>query len=41
MQPKTFGVERWMNTYELFAKYNLAETDAKAFTLDELLSLGG
>lgn len=40
MQPKTFGVERWMNTYELFAKYNLAETDAKAFTLDELLSLG-
>lgn len=40
MNIKTFAVERWMNTYENDAVYNLAETDAKPFTLDELLSLG-
>lgn len=40
MNIKTFSVERWMNSYEHGAFYNLAETDAKAFTLDELLSLG-
>ncbi|MDI3480550.1 MAG: hypothetical protein PWQ97_205 [Tepidanaerobacteraceae bacterium] len=40
MNIKTFGVERWINSYEHGAFYNLAETDAKAFTLDELLSLG-
>lgn len=40
MDIKTFAVERWMNTYENDAIYNLAETDAKPFTLDELLSLG-
>ena len=40
MEIKTFAVERWMNTYENDAVYNLAETDAKPFTLDELLSLG-
>jgi aspartate/methionine/tyrosine aminotransferase len=41
MNIKTFYVERWMNTYELGAIYNLAETDVKPFTLDELLSLSG
>ena len=40
MDMKTFAVERWMNTYENDAVYNLAETDAKPFTLSELLSLG-
>ena len=40
MDIKTFAVERWMNTYENDAIYNLAETDAKPFTLEELLSLG-
>ncbi len=40
MDMKTFAVERWMNTYENDAVYNLAETDAKPFTLGELLSLG-
>ncbi len=34
-----FRVERWINTYEDDAVYNLAETDAKPFTLNELLSL--
>ena len=33
MDMKTFAVERWMNTYENDAVYNLAETDAKPFTL--------
>lgn len=40
MDMKTFAVERWMNTYENDAVYNLAETDAKPFKLGELLSLG-
>ncbi len=40
MDLRTFAVERWMNTYENDAVYYLAETDAKPFTLDELLSLG-
>lgn len=40
MKIKIFGVERWMNTYENDAVYNLAETDAKPFTLEELLSMG-
>ncbi len=37
---KEFLVERWMNTYENDALFNLAETDAKPFTLEELLSFG-
>lgn len=40
MEIKEFMVERWLNTFELGAHYNLAETDAKPFTLEELLSLG-
>jgi aspartate/methionine/tyrosine aminotransferase len=39
-QVEEFLVERWMNTYENDAVYNLAETDAKPFTLAELLALG-
>lgn len=35
-----FKVERWIDTYEDDARYNLAETDAEPFTLEELLSLG-
>jgi len=37
---KDFKVERWIDTYEDDARYNLAETDAEPFTLEELLSLG-
>jgi aspartate/methionine/tyrosine aminotransferase len=39
MQIKEFKVERWLNTFELGARFNLAETDAKPFTVEELLSL--
>jgi len=37
---REFLVERWLNTLELGARFNLAETDAKPFTLEELLALG-
>lgn len=40
MDVSDFKVERWLNRYELDARYNLAETDAKPFTLEEVLSLG-
>ncbi len=33
-------MERWLNTYESMAKYEMAETDIKPFTLRELLELG-
>jgi len=36
MKIKPFQVERWLNTYETKAKYELAETDAKPFTIEEL-----
>ncbi len=39
MKINTFQVERWLNLYENHAKYELAETDAKAFTLEELSQL--
>ena len=39
MKIKTFQVERWLNLYENDAKYELAETDAKAFLLAELSQL--
>ncbi|MFA7574661.1 MAG: aminotransferase class I/II-fold pyridoxal phosphate-dependent enzyme [Arcobacteraceae bacterium] len=39
MKIKPFQVERWLNTYETKAKYELAETDAKPFTLEELNKL--
>ena len=39
MKINTFQVERWLNLYENHAKYELAETDAKPFTLEELIRL--
>lgn len=39
MQLAPFLVEHWLNTHELTARYNLAETDAKPFTVQELLDL--
>lgn len=39
MQLAPFLVEHWLNTHELTARYNLAETDAKPFTVRELLEL--
>ncbi|BCV25678.1 aminotransferase class I/II-fold pyridoxal phosphate-dependent enzyme [Gelria sp. Kuro-4] len=36
-----FQVEHWLNTHELTARYNLAETDAKPFTVRELLAVTG
>jgi aspartate/methionine/tyrosine aminotransferase len=36
MKIKDFQVERWLDTYETRAQYELAETDAKPFTLEEL-----
>jgi aspartate/methionine/tyrosine aminotransferase len=40
MNIKSFKVERWLNTYESDADYEMAETDVKPFTLKELLELG-
>ena len=39
MKIKDFQVERWLDTYETRAQYELAETDAKPFTLEELNQL--
>ena len=39
MQPSPFLVERWLNTHEQVARYNLAETDAQPFTVQELLQI--
>jgi len=36
---KKFGVEDWMNTYEMEAIYNIAETCVDSFTVKELISL--
>lgn len=36
MNIKDFQVERWLDTYETRAQYELAETDAKTFTIKEL-----
>lgn len=41
MQLAPFQVEHWLNTHELTARYNLAETDAKPFTVRELLQVAG
>lgn len=40
MNIKSFKVERWLNTYENDADYEMAETDTKSFTLKELMELG-
>jgi len=39
MKIKDFQVERWLDTYETRAQYELAETDAKPFTIEELNQL--
>ena len=39
MKIQDFQVERWLDTYETRAQYELAETDAKPFTLEELNQL--
>lgn len=41
MKIEAFGVERWMDLYELQAKYNLAETCVAPITIEELLALAG
>lgn len=39
MRIKPFKVEEWMNTYELEAVYNIAETCVDSFTVEELIRL--
>lgn len=41
MQIKPFGVEEWMNAYEMEAVYNLAETCVDSLTVEQLLDLTG
>ncbi len=41
MYIEPFGVELWMNEFELKCKYNLAETCCDSITIAELLSLSG
>lgn len=39
MKIKPFGVEEWMNEYEVGAKYNIAETCVDSLSLSELLKI--
>jgi len=41
MKIKPFGVEEWMNKYEMEAVYNIAETCVDSLTVEELLELSG
>ncbi|MCF7935623.1 MAG: aminotransferase [Synergistales bacterium] len=41
MDIQQFGVEKWMNTYENEAIFNLGETCVDSFTLGELLDITG
>lgn len=41
MKIKEFGVEMYMNAYEDYCKYNLAETCVSSMSLEELLDLVG
>ncbi|MCD6182967.1 MAG: aminotransferase [Thermovirga sp.] len=41
MKIKPFGVEEWMNKYEMEAVYNIAETCVDSLTVNELLELSG
>ncbi len=41
MEISRFGVEEWMNAYEMDAKYNTGETCVESLTLKELLKLVG
>jgi aspartate/methionine/tyrosine aminotransferase len=39
MKIAPFGVEEWMNKYEVDAEYNIAETCVESLTVEELLNL--
>ncbi|MFW6000786.1 MAG: aminotransferase [Halanaerobium sp.] len=39
MEIAPFGVEEWMNKYEVDAEYNIAETCVESLTVEELLNL--
>jgi len=39
MKIAPFGVEEWMNEYEVDAEYNIAETCVESLTVEELLNL--
>ena len=41
MKIKPFGVEIWMNEFEMQCKYNLAETCVASLTVEELINLSG
>lgn len=41
MRIRPFGVEQWMNEYELRCRYNLAETCVESLTVAQLLELTG
>ncbi|XP_050340709.1 capreomycidine synthase-like [Bactrocera neohumeralis] len=41
MKIDAFDVERWMDRYELQAKYNLGETCVASITIEELLEIAG
>lgn len=41
MDIKTFAVEEWMNTHEMEAVHNIAETCVDSLTVEELLELSG
>lgn len=41
MDIKTFAVEEWMNTHEMEAVHNIAETCVDSLTVEELLDLSG
>ena len=41
MDIKPFGVELWMNEFELQCEFNLAETCVESITIAQLLELAG
>ncbi|SMG13482.1 hypothetical protein [Dethiosulfovibrio salsuginis] len=41
MRIEPFKVEEWMNSYEVGAKYNIAETCVDSISIDELFHLTG
>lgn len=41
MKIRNFGVEIWMNRFEMRCELNLAETCVASLTIDELLTIAG
>lgn len=41
MEIANFGVEEWLNKWEKKATYDISQSSVEAFTLEELLALGG